>query len=872
MRPLRLEIAAFGPYAEPQVVDFEQLGEQRLFLVHGPTGAGKSTLLDALCFALYGDTAGPERDGKSFRSHFAGPEQTTSVTLDFRVGERTYRVVRQPEQERAKLRGEGTTVSQPAATLWDRTEVTRADDPGKVLAARPTHVTEAVVGILGFRSEQFRQVIVLPQGRFRELLLAGSKDREEILRQLFETQFYARLEEALREHSRELRAAAESMRTQRRTLLAQEDCADEAELEAVRAGLERQQAEVNATLAGLQQSSVDAAQALERARAEHARFDKLERAERHLAELEKRREVMDRNRQRLASGRRAAGLGDLARQLTVQREAAATAAAQVAELRARAATAATDLELARARLEQEQGRAAERAALGSRLAELERALPLVTELKGLLSEEADATAADQSARVEAAAARQAIADARARLAALRRDREAGSAALLAEGLRHGEPCPVCGSREHPRPATGSSDIPSPELLATAEQALHDADRRLETATEAQQVAARKQASLQAGAGALKKQLGEMAEHATAAPGRLQQAVAAVRDELARAQAMLEQAVEAEQRGREALARVGAAHEAAATRTEAAALAATEAEREWTRRLAEAGFAAEPYYLEAYLPADELDRIQRKIDEFDHALAAARALAAEARKDVAGVSRPDLETALAASANASQAHRAAAEQSGRFANRLEALTSLGERLAKIAVEYADIEARFGVAGSIARVAGGDNPHRVSLQRFVLASRLDDVLAAASTRLRVMTRGRYLLRRNVDAGDRRAAGGLELMVEDSYTATSRPVATLSGGESFQAALALALGLSEVVQSYSGGIRLDTMFIDEGFGSLDPEALDLAIDTLIDLQQSGRMVGVISHVPELRERLDVRLEVMAGPGGSRARFHLP
>jgi DNA repair protein SbcC/Rad50 len=872
MRPLRLELVAFGPYAEPQVVDFEQLGEQRLFLVHGPTGAGKSTLLDALCFALYGDTAGPERDGKNFRSHFSGPEQTTSVTLDFRVGERTYRVVRQPEQERAKLRGEGTTISQPAATLWDRTDITRPDDPGQVLAARPTHVTEAVVGILGFRSEQFRQVIVLPQGRFRELLLAGSKEREEILRQLFDTQFYARLEEALREHSRELRVTAETMRTQRRTLLAQEDCADEAELEVMREGLVRQQAEVNAVLADLQQRSVAAAQGLERARAEHARFDKLERAERHLAELEKRREAMDRDRQRLASGRRAASLGDLARQLTAQRGAAATAAAQVAELRDRAAAAAKDLELARARLEAEQGRAPERAGLASRLAELERALPLVKELKGLLREEAAASAADQSARAEAAAARQSIADARARLAALRRDREAGSAALLAEGLRPGEPCPVCGSIEHPRPATGSSDIPSSELLATAEQALQDADRRLEIAAEAQQVAARKQASLQAGAGALRKQLGEMAEHASAAPARLQQAVASVRDELARAQAMLEQAVDAEQRGREAVARLGAAQEAAAARAEAADLAATDAEREWGRRLAEAGFDAEPDYLEACLPADELGRIEREVDGFDHALAAARALAAEARQEVAGISRPDLEAALACSESASQAHRAAAEQSGRLANRLEALMSLGERLAKIALEYADVEARFGVAGSIARVAGGDNPHRVSLQRFVLASRLDDVLAAASMRLRVMTRGRYLLRRNVDAGDRRAAGGLELMVEDAYTATSRPVATLSGGESFQAALALALGLSEVVQSYSGGIRLDTIFIDEGFGSLDPEALDLAIDTLIDLQQSGRMVGVISHVPELRERLDVRLEIVAGPGGSRARFHLP
>jgi DNA repair protein SbcC/Rad50 len=162
--------------------------------------------------------------------------------------------------------------------------------------------------------------------------------------------------------------------------------------------------------------------------------------------------------------------------------------------------------------------------------------------------------------------------------------------------------------------------------------------------------------------------------------------------------------------------------------------------------------------------------------------------------------------------------------------------------------------------------------MSLQRFVLASRLDDVLAAASRRLGLMSRGRYLLRRNVETTDRRSAGGLELEVEDALTGGARPVSTLSGGESFQAALALALGLSEVVQAYAGGIRLDTIFIDEGFGSLDPEALDLAIDVLLDLQQSGRMVGVISHVPELRERIDVRLEVLADAGGSRVNFRLP
>jgi DNA repair protein SbcC/Rad50 len=268
MRPLRLELTAFGPYAEPQVVDFGVLGERRLFLVHGATGAGKTTLLDAMCFALYGDATGSERDGKGFRSQFAGPSLETSVTLDFQVGERVFRVTRQPEQERAKRVGEGTTVSPHAATLWDRTGLGDAAEEGKVLATRVGGVTEAVVEILGFRSEQFRQVIVLPQGRFRDFLLANSREREDILRQLFDTGFYGRIEEALKERSRELKSAAEKLRTERAALLGQEDCADESELGERLRALETTKAEVDAGLETLQAQSLAAAQALERLRAE----------------------------------------------------------------------------------------------------------------------------------------------------------------------------------------------------------------------------------------------------------------------------------------------------------------------------------------------------------------------------------------------------------------------------------------------------------------------------------------------------------------------------------------------------------------------------------------------------------------------------
>ena len=171
--------------------------------------------------------------------------------------------------------------------------------------------------------------------------------------------------------------------------------------------------------------------------------------------------------------------------------------------------------------------------------------------------------------------------------------------------------------------------------------------------------------------------------------------------------------------------------------------------------------------------------------------------------------------------------------------------------------------------MADVAAGNNEQRMSFQRYVLATLLEEVLVATTLRLRVMSRGRYEIRRKLQAADLRSAAGLDLEVFDQYTGMTRAVTTLSGGESFLASLALALGLSDVVQSYAGGIRLDAIFVDEGFGTLDPEALDFAVRALKDLQQAGRLVGIISHVAELREWIDARLELKTGQSGSVAEF---
>ena len=186
MRPLKLTMTAFGPYAGTQVLDFAELGDNHLFLIHGPTGAGKSTLLDAICFALYGESSGGERDGESLRSDHASPDLLTEVELDFRVGERAFRVKRSPKQERPKQRGEGMVTVQPHVEMWalatDGSEL-------EVLGSKIGEVNEQILTLLGFQSEQFRQVIMLPQGQFRDLLLADSKKREVILAQLFDTLF-----------------------------------------------------------------------------------------------------------------------------------------------------------------------------------------------------------------------------------------------------------------------------------------------------------------------------------------------------------------------------------------------------------------------------------------------------------------------------------------------------------------------------------------------------------------------------------------------------------------------------------------------------------------------------------------------------------
>jgi exonuclease SbcC len=268
---------------------------------------------------------------------------------------------------------------------------------------------------------------------------------------------------------------------------------------------------------------------------------------------------------------------------------------------------------------------------------------------------------------------------------------------------------------------------------------------------------------------------------------------------------------------------------------------------------------------------EVQSLSDSLDRYAADLAAATRRCAQAEELADGLAAPDL-PALQADRDTAQARFAqAAEALGRAQSERAALDHLEAELRRLTEASGDQDRRYRAVANLARVARGDDGDRVSFERHVQGAILDEVLVSASQRLLRMSKQRYALRRAALSTDQRKAGGLQLEITDTHTGRARAVSSLSGGEGFQASLALALGLSDVVQRHAGGIRLDTVFIDEGFGSLDPEALDLALRTLEDLNQGGRLVGLISHLEEVKARIPARLEVTPGPGGSHARFRV-
>jgi len=290
-----------------------------------------------------------------------------------------------------------------------------------------------------------------------------------------------------------------------------------------------------------------------------------------------------------------------------------------------------------------------------------------------------------------------------------------------------------------------------------------------------------------------------------------------------------------------------------------------ADKNWQQALAESSFVSQEQYLAAKLSEPEVSALEAEVRQYEERGATLKAQSETIVGELKDKQLPEMEGLEQAVSSKQKEVEQALQSYSQLRSRMDSIIQVQKKLKFLYEKNAELEKAYQVFGTLSDIANGRTGAKVSLHRFVLGVLLDDVLIQASQRLQVMSKGRYQLKRKEERAKGNAGSGLELMVEDGYTGKWRDVATLSGGESFMAALSLALGLSDVVQSYSGGIRLDTLFIDEGFGSLDPESLDLAIQTLIDLQQGGRTIGIISHVTELKEQLSLRIDVHSNRSGS-------
>ncbi len=1082
MRPLRLELCAFGPYAGATVVDFSQFGDHGLYLICGDTGAGKTTLFDAISFALFGTPSGHVRDESMLRSDFAAPDTPTYVELTFEHRGEVYTIRRNPRYRRPKKRGKGAD----DADFTDETAKVELRLPDGSTVDKIGEAKDKVGELLGIDEAQFSQIVMIAQGDFRALLTADTNTRRGILRRLFGTGKVGRFQDELayqadaaNKECERLRQAvgvyadgiafpagderkgqlqawedqgalvidkllemldglieddskAESQGQRERAGLDEDIETARAELERASVAAETQEklvrahrqaseaatglADAQAALAAERERDGRRAELAERipvARDELSRYESRDRALRDLEEAQAAEQAAQEALEKAQTSEAEAGralqdarswveghaeaLAQLAQAQAAEREAqnGLDAARQTCDRFARLAQAQKRVEDARARAEQAQR---DRAAVEDLIAQAEeeqgqarrqeeglaqapaRAAELTAELqtrKQALQQAVDDAlelqgqqAALSQASQAATFARQAYQEAcdkadRARdsYESLRQTYLDNQAGVLAHELTDGQPCPVCGSVDHPRPATvGAKEVTRAQVEAARKEfdALR-ADQESKSAASASARSAKDERSA-----ALARLVGQLGDEAQIEDRRAQaqSRIEQVSRDLDQAQRDVQALGQARARSKTVETRLqslqdrlkAAQEDASAASNDLSALQAQADEmasqlagsdldavdaQDALTRAEQALLACEKATQDAGLAADELARRRAGIPRLEQKSADAQRarqdaasqasqaqtqtqkLAAQAQALGAGLAHSDTQQAQAALAalederqrlqaaldcaqsalEASQrldqearSQREALEQqvaslgAGDPEAARQKLDDLRNERARVQGELTTVAMRIAANKRVAhelRALGSRSPElleraselailantargtltghdRISFETYVQAARFDQILSQANTRLGSMTNGRYLLTRRLEA-QHRGQGGLDLDVIDNFTGKRRSASSLSGGESFLASLSLALGLSDVVQAHAGGVELDTMFVDEGFGSLDEESLRLAVDALTHLTGSKKLVGIISHVEELEEAIPHKIIVTSGLAGS-------
>lgn len=782
MKPIALEIEGFGAYATRQTMDFRDLEGHDMVLIEGPTGAGKTTIFDAISYALYGHVPGARATvmGQLRSSYVEKGADLTRVSFSFERNHVAYRVERRPEYHRPKKRGEGSTKEPASAKLFRLHREGERTFREELISAKTHEITAQVTEIVGLSASQFNQVLVLPQGQFRDFLVAQSSQKEQLLIALFGDSLHDQVCDSLQQQSKELSREESRLRDRLSDRLELVSVSALSDLEQKIEGFERALPLVQADLEQTRMRATDLARRLGAAEEAHARARRVRSLEGEIDALEK-----------LWPADLEQKLGDWSEELLALRDELSGLEQKAATVEKRRNLEAKLQKLLTANKPAQKRIQKKRSELQSLEQTLEKCV-----------EEGEALAA----RVE---------QLREKAAAVRSEQDDRAAAFrLAKSLREGEPCLVCGSSEHPAPAQGAES-----------DALKELSRQIENAADS-----------------LKKSRKAYSEQRAK-------------------QKALSQAIEQDERGAEQ-----ATRECGVLRAQLEHL-----EQEVqdllgdTRGLEDVVARWQAHKKTVDERAARLERARAAENKLRSMQASLRAL-----KEVSSASAEE-PVALRRAVSLSESHRKSWEAHyGEVQAELSSLWAVRDDVARLLRELERVQEELRIVKPLAAAVRGQNPRGISLSRYILQAKMEEVTQAASVRLLRMTDQRYRLKIGEERLRARQSAGLDLFVVDAFSADAeRPVQTLSGGEAFLASLALAMGLSDVVQAHAGGVSMDALFIDEGFGSLDADTLDLAMAAIRELKSGGRLIGIISHVEALKEVIPAHIQVRKRVGGSTIRM---
>ena len=1040
MRPIKLTISAFGPYASKQVIDFEELKGRNIFVISGKTGAGKTTIFDAISYALYGEASGESRETDSLRSHFADDNTETYVELEFELRGEKYTVNRVPKQKKKKARGEGYTEKSADATL------TLPD--GKVIT-KVKNVTDKIIEILGITREQFKQIVMLAQGEFKKLLLADSVEREGIFRKIFNTYDFEKIQAELKDKAANLSKnrtkSKHEMEINLKNIKGEHDIViDEyvdfpLVIEKLKDLLERD----NNIYKTLNEEGKEVDNKLQVKNQEKAIIEtnnnllkEKEIITKALEELLSKEDEYKNKAKTIIDGKNAKEvkyiedkLIETTKKLTKREEDYNLSLKNIDSLKLKQEEANKLLQI-------EESKECDREKLSVEINNLNKLEEKIIELDSLnnkvmhLKQSAEnsklqiinnkkETEELKKSKEEKELQLKDIATLETKKVELESDIKAKNktldevrelfkvirsfqntyiehnnkakeykefeveykkvkenyekmddlykkeqAGILASKLQENEPCPVCGSTNHPNKATIKENlkIPTKEELKVAKENLDKLEKEnLEKINNLTTLNSNKTTYLEQVNNHLsmlsatlnidKTFNSETAKVVKNLGTELKSVIDKLKDELLKVidKISLKEKIEKELNlitttinereqslikleeceknytteltqnitkideykkeipenitdlktlnnlievktkelniSKEKLAKLRLENENLAKKLEGENSTSKEINKSieelkleiannqtnFNEAIKEQGFDNIQTYEDAKLQISMVESLEKEVENYNSELKLTKAKQEDIINKTKDIVFMDI-TTIDEEIRSIQNNKKELESKLR---ELHAIIVGNKTILKnvenLNIEFKEIEEEYKVVGELADLANGKKAPYISFERYILASYFEDIIEAANIRLEKMTGDRFSLIRKTFKSKGAGQKGLELEIYDNYTDSSRDVSSLSGGESFKASLSLALGLSDIVQSNAGGVSLDTMFVDEGFGTLDPQSLDNAIDSLLELQRGGRLVGIISHVEELKERIDAKLEVTSTSKGSKVEFNI-